>query len=78
MMISSATPGQENPEFVQQYIDAGNAGLIRGAYHSGRPGPGIYDGMSQAKFFVAHGGRWNPYGTYIYSKLIDSTTLDVR
>ncbi|WP_237742712.1 lysozyme [Actinopolymorpha alba] len=43
-----------NPYFRQQYFGAGDVGMIRGAYHFGRPDRA--SGADQANFFVDNGG----------------------
>lgn len=68
-----------NPDFAQQYNGSYQAGLIRGAYHFATPNTS--DGVSQADYFLAHGGGWsndgktlppaidleyNPYGDTCY------------
>jgi GH25 family lysozyme M1 (1,4-beta-N-acetylmuramidase) len=68
-----------NPNFAQQYNGSYQAGLIRGAYHFATPNTS--DGVSQADYFLAHGGGWsndgktlppaidleyNPYGDTCY------------
>jgi GH25 family lysozyme M1 (1,4-beta-N-acetylmuramidase) len=68
-----------NPDFAQQYNGSYQAGLIRGAYHFATPN--TTDGVSQADYFLAHGGGWsndgrtlppaldleyNPYGDTCY------------
>jgi GH25 family lysozyme M1 (1,4-beta-N-acetylmuramidase) len=68
-----------NPNFAQQYNGSYQAGLIRGAYHFATPN--TTDGVSQADYFLAHGGGWsndgktlppaidleyNPYGDTCY------------
>ncbi|HEY4018055.1 MAG TPA: lysozyme [Pseudonocardiaceae bacterium] len=69
-----------NPDFAQQYNGSYQAGLIRGAYHFATPN--TTDGVSQADYFLAHGGGWtndgktlppaidleyNPYGDTCYA-----------
>jgi len=49
-----------NPYFVQQYVGAYDAGLVRGAYHFGLPDRST--GAAQAQWFVSHGGAWSPDG----------------
>jgi GH25 family lysozyme M1 (1,4-beta-N-acetylmuramidase) len=49
-----------NPYFAQQYNGSYQAGLIRGAYHFALPD--VSDGVTQANFFVDHGGGWSPDG----------------
>src|SRR5581483_1933978 len=68
-----------NPDFTQQYNGSYQAGLLRGAYHFATPN--TTDGVSQADYFLAHGGGWsndgktlppaidleyNPYGDTCY------------
>ena len=68
-----------NPDFAAQYNGSYQAGLIRGAYHFATPNTS--DGISQADYFLAHGGGWtndgktlppaidleyNPYGDTCY------------
>lgn len=52
--------GYTNPAFTAQYDGSYNAGIIRGAYHFGRPDVG--DGASQATYFVQNGGGWSADG----------------
>ena len=49
-----------NPQFGAQYTGARSVGLLRGAYHFGRPD--VSDGAAQARFFVNNGGGWSPDG----------------
>jgi GH25 family lysozyme M1 (1,4-beta-N-acetylmuramidase) len=49
-----------NTRFVSQYNGAYRVGLIRGAYHFARPNRS--SGAAQARYFVAHGGRWSHDG----------------
>ncbi|MGW2825259.1 lysozyme [Streptomyces sp. NPDC001443] len=80
---TKATEGTsyQNPSFAQQYSGAYNVGMIRGAYHFATPDTG--SGVSQANYFVDHGGawsddgrtlpgvldiEWNPYGDACYGK----------
>lgn len=49
-----------NSEFGAQYTGARSVGLLRGAYHFGRPD--VSDGAAQARFFVNNGGGWSPDG----------------
>jgi GH25 family lysozyme M1 (1,4-beta-N-acetylmuramidase) len=53
-------PGYKNPYFTQQYNQARNAGIIRGAYHFAQPHE--TSGAAQADFFVNHGGGWRTGG----------------
>ena len=70
-----------NDYFAQQYVGSYNAGMIRGAYHFANPA--YSSAVSQADYFVAHGGGWsrdgqtlpgmldieyNPYGATCYGK----------
>ncbi|UJW34025.1 lysozyme [Saccharothrix sp. AJ9571] len=48
--------GFTNPQFGQQYNGAHGVGLIRGAYHFGRPD--VSGGAEQANYFVDNGGGW--------------------
>ncbi len=50
-----------NPYFAQQYNGSYNAGMVRGAYHFGRPDIDA-TAKEQAEYFVAHGGDWSPDG----------------
>ncbi|MBN9741730.1 MULTISPECIES: GH25 family lysozyme [Amycolatopsis] len=52
--------GYQNPDFTQQYNGSYNVGMIRGAYHYGRPD--LSGGAAQADYFVAHGGGWSKDG----------------
>jgi GH25 family lysozyme M1 (1,4-beta-N-acetylmuramidase) len=69
----------KNPYFRSQYNGSYQAGLIRGAYHFGRPANS--SGRRQAAYFVKNGGAWsadghtlpgvldieyNPYGSTCY------------
>lgn len=73
--------GYRNPYFTQQYEGSYYAGMIRGAYHFGRPD--VSSGASQADYFVNNGGawsrdgktlpgeldiEWNPYGGACYHR----------
>lgn len=59
--IIKATDGPDrDPKFDRNWRGAGDAGLIRGAYHFGRPDKG--DGASQARHFIANGGAWTEDG----------------
>ena len=49
-----------NPYFAQQYNGSYNVGMIRGAYHFARPN--VSSGVTQADYFVAHGGGWSRDG----------------
>ncbi len=49
-----------NPDFAQQYNGSFAAGMIRGAYHFATPN--TTDGVSQADYFLAHGGGWSDDG----------------
>jgi GH25 family lysozyme M1 (1,4-beta-N-acetylmuramidase) len=68
-----------NPDFANQYEGPYNQGVIRGAYHFGIPNNST--GVTQADYFVRHGGGWsadgltlpgaldieyNPYGAECY------------
>jgi GH25 family lysozyme M1 (1,4-beta-N-acetylmuramidase) len=68
-----------NPYFSQQYNGSYNVGMIRGAYHFATPNTS--GGITQADYFVNHGGGWsgdgktlppaldieyNPYGATCY------------
>ena len=52
--------GYRSASFGAQYTGARSVGLLRGAYHFGRPD--VSDGAAQARFFVANGGGWSPDG----------------
>jgi GH25 family lysozyme M1 (1,4-beta-N-acetylmuramidase) len=52
--------GYTNAYFTQQYNGSYNVGMIRGAYHYGRPD--LSGGAAQADYFVAHGGGWSKDG----------------
>ncbi|MBK1784815.1 lysozyme [Prauserella cavernicola] len=73
--------GFTSDHFAQQYNGSHKAGLIRGAYHFGRPD--ISKGAAQAHYFVDNGGGWtkdgktlpgaldleyNPYGESCYDR----------
>ena len=49
-----------NPYFAQQYNGSYNVGMIRGAYHFARPN--VSGGVTQADYFVGHGGGWSGDG----------------
>ncbi|BCW72053.1 GH25 family lysozyme [Arthrobacter sp. NicSoilB8] len=49
-----------NSEFGAQYTGASSVGLLRGAYHFGRPD--VSGGAAQAQFFVNNGGGWSADG----------------
>lgn len=78
---TKATEGNyyTNAYFAQQYNGSYNAGMIRGAYHFAIPNGA--SAVTQANYFVAHGGGWskdgktlpgmldmeyNPYGATCY------------
>ncbi|MBB2893061.1 lysozyme [Flexivirga oryzae] len=80
---TKATEGTyyKNAYFNQQYNGAYNVGMIRGAYHFANPA--YSSPVSQADYFVAHGGGWskdgktlpgmldieyNPYGATCFGK----------
>jgi GH25 family lysozyme M1 (1,4-beta-N-acetylmuramidase) len=52
--------GYTNPYFAQQYNGSYNIGMIRGAYHFARPN--LSSGVTQANYFVDHGGGWSKDG----------------
>ncbi|MGW0666004.1 GH25 family lysozyme [Streptomyces sp. NPDC002746] len=47
----------KDPTFSTNYLGAYNAGVIRGAYHYGRPD--VSGGAAQANFFADNGGAWS-------------------
>ncbi|WP_344367304.1 GH25 family lysozyme, partial [Arthrobacter humicola] len=49
-----------NSQFGAQYTGASSVGLLRGAYHFGRPD--VSGGAAQAQFFVNNGGGWSADG----------------
>lgn len=49
-----------NSQFGPQYTGASSVGLLRGAYHFGRPD--VSGGAAQAQFFVNNGGGWSADG----------------
>ncbi|MBV9845970.1 MAG: lysozyme [Kutzneria sp.] len=49
-----------NPYFTQQYNGSYQAGMIHGAYHFALPNAS--DGVTQANYFVDHGGGWSSDG----------------
>lgn len=53
-------PDYASPAFGQQYGGAYDVGMIRGAYHFGRPD--LSGGTVQADWFVDHGGSWSADG----------------
>ncbi len=48
----------KDPTFSANYLNAYNAGVIRGAYHYARPD--VSGGAAQADFFASNGGAWSP------------------
>lgn len=52
--------GYQDPKFSANYTGAYDAGVIRGAYHYGRPDQS--GGAAQADYFVDHGGGWSSDG----------------
>nr|WP_223207996.1 lysozyme [Actinopolyspora erythraea] len=52
--------GFRSPTFRAQYDGAARVGMLRGAYHFGRPD--VSGAAEQARYFVAHGGDWSPDG----------------
>ncbi|TDQ01374.1 GH25 family lysozyme [Labedaea rhizosphaerae] len=49
-----------DPYFSQNYLAAYNQGIIRGAYHYGRPD--VSSGTVQADYFASNGGGWSRDG----------------
>ncbi|KAN0129607.1 Glycoside hydrolase superfamily [Lactarius tabidus] len=49
-----------DPDFNHNYIGATDNKIIRGGYHFARPDTST--GAAQAKYFLAHGGRWSADG----------------
>ncbi|MDO0924743.1 GH25 family lysozyme [Streptomyces sp. TG1A-8] len=47
----------KDPNFSANYLNAYNAGVIRGAYHFARPD--LSSGATQAAFFAGNGGAWS-------------------
>ncbi|MEU1352237.1 GH25 family lysozyme [Streptomyces sp. NPDC005775] len=47
----------KDPTFSANYLNAYNAGVIRGAYHYARPD--VSGGAAQADFFASNGGAWS-------------------
>ncbi|WP_103888711.1 GH25 family lysozyme [Actinacidiphila yanglinensis] len=47
----------KDPTFNANYLNAYNAGVIRGAYHFAQPGSS--SGASQANYFASNGGAWS-------------------
>ncbi|WSU56541.1 GH25 family lysozyme [Streptomyces sp. NBC_01104] len=47
----------KDPTFSANYLNAYNAGVIRGAYHFARPD--VSGGAAQADFFASNGGAWS-------------------
>ncbi|HET9381954.1 MAG TPA: GH25 family lysozyme [Streptomyces sp.] len=47
----------KDPTFNTNYLNAYNAGVIRGAYHFARPD--LSSGATQAAFFASNGGAWS-------------------
>jgi GH25 family lysozyme M1 (1,4-beta-N-acetylmuramidase) len=60
IVINLRYSAYKDPKFSDNYIGATKVGLIRGAYHFGRPDTS--SGAAQANFFVAHGGGWSRDG----------------
>ena len=58
----------QNPYYLQGWLGAPAAGLIRGSYHFAIPN--ISSGTAQADFFVNHGGAWSPDG-YTLPPMLD-------
>jgi GH25 family lysozyme M1 (1,4-beta-N-acetylmuramidase) len=58
---ATESTGYINPYFGQQYNGSKSAGLIRGAYHFGLPNRS--SGVTQANYFVDHGGNWSGDGS---------------
>lgn len=52
--------GYRDPQFGANYNGSYQAGLIRGAYHYGRPDSS--GGAKQADYFIANGGGWSDDG----------------
>ena len=50
----------QDPNFSSNYLNAYNQGIVRGAYHFGRPD--VSSGSTQADFFASHGGAWSKDG----------------
>ena len=57
-----------NPYFAQQYNGSYNIGMIRGAYHYAHPGSST--GLTQAEYFLAHGGGWSGDGKTLPPALV--------
>lgn len=47
----------KDPDFSANYLNAYNAGVIRGAYHFARPD--LSSGSAQATYFAGNGGAWS-------------------
>lgn len=52
--------GYSNPYRATQVSEARQAGLLVGTYHFARPDRS--NGVAQARYFLANGGRWSPDG----------------
>jgi GH25 family lysozyme M1 (1,4-beta-N-acetylmuramidase) len=52
--------GFVDPNFAANYKGAYRAGIVRGAYHFATPNTS--DGVTQANYFLAHGGGWSADG----------------
>jgi GH25 family lysozyme M1 (1,4-beta-N-acetylmuramidase) len=50
----------KDPTFNANYVNAYNAGVIRGAYHFGRPAAS--SGAAQANYLASNGGAWSADG----------------
>jgi GH25 family lysozyme M1 (1,4-beta-N-acetylmuramidase) len=59
---TKATEGTDyySSQFIEQFNDSANAGLMHGAYHYAQPADS--SGAAQARYFVSHGGGWSPDG----------------
>ncbi|GAA3462574.1 lysozyme [Saccharothrix longispora] len=53
--------GYRNPYYDQQFHGSHRVGMLRGAYHFALPDRS--DGVTQANYFVDHGGGWTADGT---------------
>ena len=66
-----------SPTHDAQTASARAAGLLTGGYHYARPAAS--DGATQARYFTAHGGAWNPDGRTLPGALdLEQSTSGAR
>ncbi|WP_419999799.1 GH25 family lysozyme [Streptomyces boninensis] len=56
-MKATESTTYKDPTFNTNYVNAYNAGVIRGAYHFARPN--LSSGAAQANYFASNGGAWS-------------------